>query len=83
MDFLRSLLFGLFSTEPLSVVKLFRNKADIDLPRVLYRYKEIRRALCSVKAAQWFPRPFIARVSAAINERITEVTVQILPFFLA
>lgn len=49
MDFLRSLLFGLFSTE--SLVKSFRNKADIDLSRV-YRYKEIRRALCSVKATQ-------------------------------
>lgn len=78
-----SLLFGLFSTELLSVVKSFRNKADIDLSRV-YRYKEIRRALCSVKAAQWFPRfLFIVRVSAAINERITEVTVQIPPSFLA
>jgi len=46
-----------------SAVKSFRNKVDIDLPRV-YCYKEIRWALCSVKATQWFSRSlYCTRIS--------------------
>lgn len=64
MDFLQFFCYlAQFLRSYSAIVKPFRNKADIDLPRV-YRYKEIRRALCSVKAVRQFPRSlYCTRIS--------------------